>query len=55
MKKLLLIFVFSAFTILGIAQVNDSTSFKIRNVVKFLPLNLQFNSVAFEYERMQQN
>ena len=52
MKKLLLIFVFSAFTILGIAQVNDSTSFKIRNVVKFLPLNLQFNSVAFEYERM---
>ncbi len=52
MKKILLFVYFSGFVIFGIAQVNDSTSVRIRNVVKFLPINLQFNSVAFEFERM---
>jgi len=52
MKKLILIIAFSGFTLFGMAQVSDSTTFRPRNVVKFLPLNLQFNSVAFEYERM---
>ena len=52
MKKLILFIVFSGFTIFGIAQVNDSTSLKIRNVVKFLPLNMLFHSASFEYEHM---
>ena len=52
MKKIFLFVFFSGFTLFGIAQVGDSTAFQLKNVVKFLPLNLPFHNVSFEYERM---
>ena len=52
MKKLFAL-VFLAFWVsLGFAQDGDSLTIERNNVVKFLPVNLLFQSIAFEYERM---
>ena len=37
---------------MGSAQVVESNEHSVKNVVKFLPATLPFNSVSFEYERM---
>jgi hypothetical protein len=52
MKKLFLFVFFAAYASFAIAQDNDSTSVKRKNVIKFLPVNLPFQSTSFEYERM---
>jgi len=52
MKKIFLLAVLFGFTCSGIAQVDDSSLFSIKNVVKFQPFTLPFNSISFEYERM---
>ena len=52
MKKLFVL-VFLAFRVLlGFAQDGDSLTIERNNVIKFLPVNLPFQSIAFEYERM---
>jgi hypothetical protein len=55
MKTKLLFFAFALLTINVIGQeVKDSTILKPvgrKNVIKFLPTNLAFNSLSFEYER----
>lgn len=55
MKTKILIFAFALLTISVSGQeVNDSTIVKPvgkKNVIKFLPTNLIFNSLSFEYER----
>jgi len=52
MKKIFAL-VFLAFGVsLGFAQDGDSLTIERNNVVKFLPVNLLFQSIAFEYERM---
>lgn len=56
MKKLLFFVFLSAWAFYGFAQDMDSlaTESKIerKNVVKFLPVNIPFQSISFEYERM---
>ncbi|HEY5509630.1 MAG TPA: hypothetical protein VIK10_01250 [Prolixibacteraceae bacterium] len=55
MKTKLLFFAFTLLTInLAGQEVKDSTIVKPvgrKNVIKFLPVNLVFNSLSFEYER----
>jgi hypothetical protein len=52
MKNLFLFLFFVAYASFAIAQENDSTSVKRKNVFKFLPVNIPFQSNSFEYERM---
>ena len=52
MKNLFLFLFFVAYASFAIAQDNDSTSVKRKNVFKFLPVNIPFQSNSFEYERM---
>ena len=51
MKKLLLFVFFATWTVIGLGQNQDSIVVQRKNVVKFLPLNLPFQSISFEYER----
>lgn len=52
MKKLIFFVFFAAWASLVIAQDTKSTTLDRKNVVKFLPVNLPFQSISFEYERM---
>lgn len=52
MKKLLVFVVLSGWALLGLAQDQKSSTLERKNVVKFLPINLPFQSISFEYERM---
>jgi len=52
MKKPIILFVFIVLTIFSVAQSNDSIPLIRKNVIKFLPVNLPFQSISFEYERM---
>lgn len=52
MKKLLLFVVLSGYALFGSAQNQDSTVVHRKNVLKFLPVNLPFQSTSFEFERM---
>ena len=52
MKKLLVLLVLSGFALCVLAQNQDSTAYLPKNVVKFLPINLPFQSTSLEYERM---
>jgi len=52
MKKLLVFVVFAGWAVLGSGQVQSSNMPESKNVVKFLPANLFFQSISFEYERM---
>jgi hypothetical protein len=52
MKNLFLFLFFVAYASFAIAQDNDSTSVKRKNVIKFLPVNIPFQSNSFEFERM---
>jgi len=52
MKKLLTLVFFTSVAFLGFAQNEDSVMIKRNNVVKFLPVNIPFQSISFEYERM---
>ncbi len=50
MKKSLIFIFLLGFTLIGFAQHQDTTLLKRKNVIKFLPVNIQ--SISFEYERM---
>lgn len=52
MKKLILFIVLSGYSVFGFSQNQDSTILCRRNVIKFLPVNIPFQSMSFEYERM---
>jgi len=52
MKKLFVFAVLAGWALSGLAQVPDSSYVPGRNVIKFLPANLPFQSVSFEYEGM---
>ena len=52
MKKLFLFVVLSGYALFGSAQNQDSTVVHRKNVLKFLPVNLPFQSTSFEFERM---
>jgi len=52
MKKLIALVFLTSLASLAIAQDNDTIKFERKNVVKFLPLNIPFQSISFEYERM---
>lgn len=52
MKKLFTLFVFIQLSFFSMAQSLDSIPTIRKNVVKFLPVNLPFQTVSFEYERM---
>jgi len=52
MKKLFLLVFLASWVSLGFAQDEDSPTTERNNVVKFLPVNLLFQSISFEYERM---
>jgi hypothetical protein len=52
MKKIILFIFILGFTPLLFGQNNDLSSISKCNVLKFLPVNLYFHTVSFEYERM---
>jgi len=52
MKKLLIFAVLAGWALLGLAQVPDSSYVPGKNVIKFLPVNLPFQSISVEYEGM---
>jgi hypothetical protein len=52
MKKLLFFVFFVALASLSFAKDKDSTRLERKNVIKFLPSNLLFQSLSFEFERM---
>ena len=54
MKKLIVFLILSAWVSAGIAQTENQETPGVGpiNVIKFLPFNLSFNSVSFEYEGM---
>jgi hypothetical protein len=52
MKKSLIFIALCGFTLVGSAQNQDSTTLERKNVVKFLPVNIPFQSISFEFERM---
>lgn len=52
MKRLLVIIFSIGTSLFSLAQSQDSISLNRKNVVKFLPVNLPFQSISFEYERM---
>lgn len=52
MKKLLIFLFLAGWAYLGMAQGHDSLIIERKTVVKFLPVNLPFESYSFEVERM---
>ncbi len=52
MKKLLALVFLASLALPGFAQSGDSLIVERNNVVKFLPINIPFQSISFEYERM---
>ena len=52
MKKLFTLSVFFGLSLFSMAQSLDSIPTIRKNVVKFLPVNLPFQNLSFEYERM---
>ena len=52
MKNLLVLVFLSGWALFGHAQDQNTGISGPKNVVKFLPVNLPFNSVSFEFERM---
>jgi len=52
MKKLFVLVFLACWVSFGFAQDEDSLTIERNNVVKFLPVNLPFQSISFEYERM---
>lgn len=52
MKKIFIFIVLGGFAFAGFSRNQDSTILIRRNVVKFLPINIPFQSLSFEYERM---
>ena len=52
MKKLLALVFFAGWALLGFSQDENTSATDRKNVVKFLPVNLPFQSISFEYERM---
>ena len=52
MKKIILFFLVSGYALSGLGQDQISSGYQPKNVVKFLPVTLPFNSVSFEFERM---
>jgi len=52
MKKLLALVFLASWALLGFAQNEDNITVERKNVVKFLPVNIPFQSISFEYERM---
>lgn len=52
MKKLLFFVFLASWTSFAFAKDKDSTKLERKNVVKFLPVNIPFQSLSFEYERM---
>ena len=52
MKKIFIFIFLCGFALSGFSQNQDSTVISRRNVVKFLPINVPFQSLSFEYERM---
>jgi len=52
MKKLFVLVFLACWVSIGFAQDEDSLAIERNNVVKFLPVNLPFQSISFEYERM---
>ena len=52
MKKLLALVFLTSWALLGFAQGGDSLIVERKNVVKYLPVNIPFQSISFEYERM---
>lgn len=52
MKKLLALAFFAGWALLGFSQDENTSALARKNVVKFLPVNLPFQSISFEYERM---
>ena len=52
MKKLSVLVFFAFLASFVFAQDGDSLTIERNNVVKFLPANLPFQSISFEYERM---
>lgn len=55
MKKLLAFVLLASWASFVFAQDKDSIMNERKNVVKFLPVNLPFHSISFEYERMINN
>jgi len=52
MRNIFIFIVLSGFALSGFTQNRDSTILSRRNVVKFLPINVPFQSSSLEYERM---
>jgi len=52
MKKLLFLVFLTSWAFPGFAQDEDSITIQRNNVIKFLPINIPFQSFSFEYERM---
>lgn len=52
MKKLIFFVFLAAWTSLVFAQDKESSTLERKNVIKFLPSNLLFQSLSFEFERM---
>jgi hypothetical protein len=52
MKKLLCFVFLSGWVMFGLAQDQNTATPGPKNVVKFLPVNLPFQSISFEFERM---
>jgi hypothetical protein len=52
MKKLIVFVLLAWWASLVFAQDKDSIMNERKNVVKFLPVNIPFHSISFEYERM---
>ena len=55
MKYIIFSIVLSGYTLFAAAQYRNSDNYQIKNVIKFQPVTLPFNSVSFEYERMINN
>jgi len=52
MKKLLIFALLVGWAMLGLAQVPDTIAVHPRNVFKFLPVNLPFQTISLQYEGM---
>ena len=52
MKSLLIFALLAGGALLGYAQDENAVTPERKNVVKFLPINLPFQMISFEYERM---
>lgn len=52
MKKVIFLFISIGLSFSSMAQSYDSIPASRKNVVKFLPVNVPFQTISFEYERM---